>query len=88
MPVLLGWLCGWPLPPTFLFQGGAAAVFGFVVQALDLLLPGLHVFVYEMKDGWGEPAFYSSGLPAAAHRGSFSLGTTPPFTSHRRPNTA
>lgn len=52
LPVLLGWLCGCPLPPTFLFQGGAAAVFGFVVQALDLLLPGLHVFVHEMKDGW------------------------------------
>lgn len=27
-------------------------MFGFVVQALDLLLPGLHVFVHEMKDGW------------------------------------
>lgn len=27
------------------FEGGAAAVFGFVVQALDLLLPGPGVFV-------------------------------------------
>lgn len=46
-----GWLCSHPLPLTSLFQGGAWK-FGFVVQAPDLLLPGLRVFVREMKDGW------------------------------------
>lgn len=81
-PVLPSWLCGHPHPLACPFQGRPAGIFGFVVQTLDLLLPGLCVFVREMKDGW---VSLLSSLPAQT--GSFGLGMLPAFMSHRHQNT-
>lgn len=85
--LLPSWLCGCPLPPASPIPRVSCSRVWFCSPSSGFIASRSLCVCSLNERRLGEPTFHSSGARSAAWRGSFSLEMTPPFMSHRHPNT-